>query len=124
MKNTSDFLEVIKTGVRVSNKYMVVHYKTDKRNVATPLVGFVIPKKQIQNAVDRNRIKRQIRHIISKKIGKIEPGTNIVIRVLSEAKGKKSFELEEKLDIALKKAKEKMDNRVNKTNSLVANENN
>lgn len=124
MKNPSDFLEVIKNGVRVSNKYMVVHYKTDKRNVATPLVGFVVPKKQIPKAVDRNRVKRQIRHIIAGKIGKIDSGTHIVIRVLADAKGQKSFELEKKLDVALQKAKEKMDNRVNKSDSLVVNQDN
>ncbi|QPK94145.1 ribonuclease P protein component [Actinomyces sp. zg-332] len=119
MKNPSDFLEVIRNGVRVSNKYMVVHYKTDKRNVATPLVGFVVPKKQLPKAVDRNRVKRQFRHIFAGKIGKIDSGTHIVIRILADAKGKKSFELEKKLDIALKRAKEKMDNRVDKSDSLV-----
>lgn len=124
MKKPSEFLEVIRTGVRVSNKYMVVHYKTDKRNVATPLVGFVIPKKQIKKAVDRNRIKRQLRHIMVEKIGKIDPNAQIVIRVLSELKGQKYSLLEQKLEITLQKAKEKMDSRVTKNNNLDIDKNN
>ncbi len=109
MKKPSDFFEVVKKGVRVPNKCLVVHYKADKRNVATPLVGFIVPKKQIKKAVERNRLKRQIRHIIAEKIEKIPLGVKIVIRVLSDAKNKTSYELEKIIDKSLEKAKEKTD---------------
>ena len=124
MKSTSDFLEVIKTGVRVSNKYMVVHYKTDKRNVATPLVGFVVPKKQIPKAVNRNRIKRQLRHVIANHINQIPQHTQIVIRILKDSQGTTSTEFEKKFLSMIKKAEEKTKNREIKTHSLDTEKNN
>lgn len=111
MTDPDDFGMTVRKGVRVSNKYMVVHYRTDERIVATPLVGFVVPKKQLANAVDRNKVKRKLRHLMAERVNNLEPNTRIVIRVLKNSKDQESTVLAKALDLALKKAKEKNDNK-------------
>ncbi|MDO5742535.1 MAG: ribonuclease P protein component [Vagococcus sp.] len=99
MRRSQDFKEVMRHGKRARSKYFMVHYKADQR--LGGLVGFVVPKKEIALASDRNRVKRQLRHIVGQRItNKIITDQDVlVLRVFRRAHGA-SFE---KLSLAFDK---------------------
>ena len=79
---------------------VVVHCRTDEDSDSS-LVGFVVPKREIPLATGRNRVKRQLRHLMAQRIGQMPAGTRIVIRGLKGARGRTAAELARSLDRAL-----------------------
>lgn len=63
----------------------------------------VIGTKVSKKAVVRNRLRRQVRGIISKHLPKIAPGYDVALLIKKEAIGKKSREIEEELVATLKR---------------------
>ena len=57
------------------------------------------------NAVVRNRVERQLRHLMRERIADLAPGQNLVIRVFRQARGKNTEELGQYLDTALRQAR-------------------
>lgn len=57
----------------------------------------VIGTKVSKKAVVRNRLKRQVRAIITKHLREIAPGFDVALLIKKEAIGKKSIELEQEL---------------------------
>lgn len=110
LRSTADFAQVVRNGGKCGNKYLVVHHLTGQGENRSPLVGFVVPKKAIPKAVDRNRIKRQLRHICATEIAWFPENTITVIRVLKEAKAQNSELLRKALYKNLVRAQEKMKN--------------
>lgn len=98
----------MRTGKSSGTRYLRVHYRADHRN-NTGLVGFVVPKRQIPLATDRNRVKRQLRHIAAHAINNntIHEGDNLVISVFSHATGQPSPLLEQAFLSALDKARQR-----------------
>lgn len=72
--------------------------KYPRRNYAlTDLkIGFLVNKKVSKRAVDRNRLKRQLREIVRLQLlaGQVQPGFMIAIIAKPESLGKTSAELE------------------------------
>jgi ribonuclease P protein component len=67
---------------------------------AEPRVGFIVPR-AVGGAVVRNRVRRQLRHLIGERLDALPLGAQIVIRVLPSA-GERSFrELAHDLDAAI-----------------------
>lgn len=99
LRKSQQFAQIIRKGKRSGNKYLVLHHLTDQLETKVPLVGFVVPKRALAKAVDRNRVKRQLRAILSKYIDQLPEGIGIVIRVSSLCKGQSSADLE----VALRK---------------------
>jgi len=64
VKSNILFNDIINNGLRVSNKFYVLCKEKSDTNVK---FGIAVGKK-VGNAVVRNKIKRQIRHIIDKNI--------------------------------------------------------
>ncbi len=48
--------------------------------------GFVVSKKVSPRAVDRNKIKRKLRHLIKEFLPEIKPGNDIVLIVFKKEK--------------------------------------
>jgi ribonuclease P protein component len=63
-------------------------------------VGFVVPK-AIGHAVDRNLVRRRLRHLMRDRLGDLPASTQIVVRVLPGAAAMGFSELSEDLDAAL-----------------------
>jgi len=82
-----EFANVFKNGRSSYDKIMGV------KAVATELnynrFGIMISNKVSKKAVERNKIKRQIREAIKAQVNKMKPGRDIVIIVFPEALGKK-----------------------------------
>lgn len=67
------------------------------------LVGFVVPK-TVGNAIKRNRVRRQLRHLMRDRLDRLHPGESLVIRVFPDAAGLTADALARDLDRAWSKA--------------------
>ena len=97
------FRAVIRDGARAGNAAVVVHCRTDEGR-ATPLVGFVVPKREIALATKRNRLRRQVRHLIAARLATMPSNIALVIRINGNAVGLASAELGVRLDNAMSRA--------------------
>lgn len=103
MTDRAEFRRCFKEGTRAGSATLVVHCRTDEESLAS-LVGFVVPKREILRANGRNRVKRQLRHLMRERINSFPQGTRIVVRVQGAALGKTSEQLAGDLDSALRRA--------------------
>lgn len=82
MRASSEFDATVRGGVRAARPTLVVHARAvgddDRR------VGFVVSKK-VGNAVTRNRVKRQLRHLARRQLTTTPAGTRVVVRALPAA---------------------------------------
>lgn len=102
MVDPEDFATTIRHGSRAGNAMVVVHCRTDEDSPS--LVGFVVPKRALAHATARNRVKRQLRHLMRSRVEDLPAGTHIVIRVQREAHGVDHTTLGNALDNALGRA--------------------
>ena len=76
LQKSDDFSSIISTGTKLKNKYFSLYYK-ESDNVH---YGITVPKK-IGHAVIRNKLKRQLKNIISTNEKTIQSCYNYVIIV-------------------------------------------
>ena len=110
MVDPADFRSTIRTGSRGGDPLVVVHARTDEGE-EDRLVGFVVPKREIKRANGRNRVKRQLRHLMRERIADLPEGSRVVVRASSKALGVPSKELGEHLDRVMARAWRKWDAR-------------
>lgn len=94
LRKSQQFAQIIRKGKRSGNRCLVIHHLTGQLETKVPLVGFVVPKKALPRAVDRNRVKRQLRAIVSRYIKYLPEESALVIRVSGLCKSKTSADLE------------------------------
>lgn len=68
-------------------------------------VGIVVGKRQLPRAVDRNLVKRRLRHLLSERTQTVPSGSRIVVRALGPSGDLSFSELGDALDSALNRAK-------------------
>jgi ribonuclease P protein component len=68
--------------------------------VLPPRAGFVVGR-SVGGAVVRNRIRRQLRHLMASRIASLPPGARVVVRVLPAAATSSGAQLAADLDAAL-----------------------
>ncbi len=100
VKKNTDFNDIINTGRCIRNKYYSIYYKDSEDEF--PKFGLAVSKK-CGNAVDRNKIKRQLRNIIddNKKLFSIK--MNYIIMVRKEILNVSYLQMEEQLINLMKK---------------------
>ena len=103
MVDPADFTAAIRQGTRTGDPLVVVHVRADEERNSR-LVGFVVPKREIKRANGRNRVKRQLRHLMRERIADLPSGTRIVIRASRKALGIPSKELADHLDRVMERA--------------------
>ncbi len=79
----------------VFGKYLIVNYKENKLNYSR--FAFILSKKNIKKAVERNYFKRVLRHIVFKNLDKIAMGVDIAIVVKSSIKEAEFYQIEEEI---------------------------
>ena len=81
LRKSDDFSKIISTQQSFKNKYFSLYYKESNNT----LYGITVPKK-IGKAVIRNKLKRQLKNIISKNEKYIQSNYNYVIIIKEPSK--------------------------------------
>lgn len=83
------------------NSCSETHQRTEQDAVSDPKLsraGVVVGKRQVRRAVDRNRVKRKLRHLLSARLSALPAGTCVVVRALAPSQSMKSSDLGAELD--------------------------
>jgi ribonuclease P protein component len=89
MRNGNDFTAAVRGGRRAGRRTLVVHLSRTRTGAPTR-VGFVVSK-AVGNAVVRNRVKRQLRHLARTRLDTLPPGSAVVVRANPAAAGSTSL---------------------------------
>ena len=82
LRASDEFRSVVRSGIRVGRPTLVLHARTKQGPPSR--AGFVVSK-AVGNAVTRNRVKRQLRHLVAPRLRDRETGVDIVVRALPRA---------------------------------------
>ncbi|MFP5346663.1 MAG: ribonuclease P protein component [Actinomycetes bacterium] len=105
MRLSRDFTDVVRNGARSGRPSLVVHCSPPDpagHDGAPPLAGFIVSR-AVGGAVQRNRVKRRLRHIVASHLDRLPPGTRIVVRALPRAAEASFAELAGDLDRAMRR---------------------
>ena len=100
----------MRLGSRSGGRALVVYLRIPAGEVPAgepAVAGVVVGKKQVRHAVDRNRVKRRLRHLLADVLPTLPPGSRLVVRGLGPAASMTSTELRAALDRSLAAARRK-----------------
>jgi len=112
LKKRKDIERVFEKGKRFKEDFLIL--KITKNALSQTRFGFIVSKKVSKKATLRNKIKRKLREIVSKKGKKLKkghrppatrPGMDIVLIALPGLETKDFWEIDETLNKLFKKAK-------------------
>jgi ribonuclease P protein component len=107
LRRRSDFAATIRGGRRAARGALVVHLDdsapAQAERTAPPRAGFVVSR-AVGGAVQRNRVKRRLRHLVRARIDNLPPGAMLVVRALPAAAERSYAELGADLDGAIARA--------------------
>jgi ribonuclease P protein component len=103
MRDSEDFTVAVRRGSSAGSPSLVAHVYPDSSREAAPLVGFVVSK-AVGVAVERNRVKRRLRHLMRDHLSRLPIGSRVVVRALPAATGLSSGVLAADLLSALQRA--------------------
>ena len=107
LSRSRDFEAVYRHGRSVSSRFLVLYW-FPQEEAAAPRFGFSVPR-SVGGAVERNRIKRQLREVWRARLERVPAGNDYVLIVrpgLPEAVAANGFEwLGERVDEVLSKTK-------------------
>lgn len=82
LRASDEFRSVVRGGVRVGRHTLVVHARAKQGPPSR--AGFVVSK-AVGNAVTRNRVKRQLRHLVAGVLPTSPIALDVVVRALPDA---------------------------------------
>ncbi|PID53778.1 MAG: ribonuclease P protein component [Micrococcales bacterium] len=98
MRRSQEFADTVRRGRRCGREHLVVHYHlAHDQDAAPPLVGFIVSR-AVGGSVDRNRVKRRLRHQIALRLPVLPCGGRFVVRARPAAGHAASHELGNELD--------------------------
>lgn len=110
LRRRQDFGEAVRRGRRAGRLLLVVHMRRAATDATDPHVpgestpparaGFVVSK-AVGGAVQRNLVKRRLRHLVRERLSLLPPGSLVVVRALPGAGGADHAQLALDLDAAL-----------------------
>jgi ribonuclease P protein component len=107
LSRSRDFEAVYRHGRSVSSRFLVLYW-FPQEEAASPRFGFSVPR-SVGGAVERNKIKRQLREVWRERLDRVPVGNDYVLIVrpgLPEAVAANGFEwLGERVDEVLSKTK-------------------
>lgn len=101
MRDSHEFRATVRRGSRGVQPTVVAHVVAGTGGRTS--VGFVVSK-AVGPAVDRNRVKRRLRHLMRERVGQLPPGSRVVVRALPSSAAASSSALGEQLDAALQRS--------------------
>lgn len=84
MRQSEDFTVAVRRGKSAGTPTLVAHVYPDSSRASAPIVGFVVSK-AVGVAVERNRVKRRLRHLMREHVAQLPRGSRTVIRALPAA---------------------------------------
>lgn len=103
LKKKKDFERVFKKGKPTKGSFLL--FKIVENELGVPRFGFIIPSKVLKKAVERNKLKRRLRHIVREFLPQIEKGIDGVFVALPQAKGKEFEEVKKEVKNIFQKMK-------------------
>ena len=93
LRRRDEFTAAIRTGRRSARGGLVVHLaRTTAPSARSARAGFVVSR-AVGGAVVRNRVRRQLRHLIRDRLAELPAGTDVVVRALPAAVGRSYAQL-------------------------------
>ena len=117
LRRRQDFATAVRRGRRAGRPLLVVHLRqatpppeattaaTDPHaggSVPPPRAGFVVSK-AVGGAVQRNLVKRRLRHLVRARLPLLAPGSLVVVRALPGAATADNADLARDLDAAFRR---------------------
>jgi ribonuclease P protein component len=89
LRRRGEFAAAVRGGRRAGRGVVVVHLLLPESGNAASRdsavrAGFVVPK-AVGGAVQRNSVKRRLRHLVRDRLGQLPTGTDLVVRALPGA---------------------------------------
>jgi ribonuclease P protein component len=101
MRRRSEFTTTVRTGRRAATRALTLHLAgPDTAPRASAQIGFIVPR-TVGGAVQRNRVRRRLRHLLTGQLSAVPKGASLVVRVAPAAASMSSAELARELDKAL-----------------------
>jgi ribonuclease P protein component len=107
LRRRDEFTAAIRGGRRAGRGVLVVHLAAPEQVGAVDgdegdpgRAGFVIPR-TVGGAVQRNKVRRRLRHLVRDRLADLPRGTRLVIRALPGAADRSYAQLGADLDAAL-----------------------
>ena len=101
LKKDKEFDKVFKNGRSSFSKILGIKAVANRLEMSR--FGILVSNKISQKAVERNKIKRQIREVIRLQVPGIKPGFDVVIFTLSPILGSTYQEIEKSITYSFKK---------------------
>jgi len=101
LKNKNDFDKVFKKGISVFGQILGI--KFSKNTSMFNRFGVIVSKKISKKAIERNKIKKQIKDILRNEEKNLKKGNDFVIITLPEIKNKKYKEIQLEISKNFKK---------------------
>jgi ribonuclease P protein component len=102
VRRREDFAAAVRDGRRVAAPGLVIHVCADPLS-GPARVGFIVGR-TLGSAVHRNRLRRQLRHLVAPQLDRFPAGTIMVIRATPAAAGRTGRELETTLGALCERA--------------------
>jgi ribonuclease P protein component len=99
LRRSSDFAVAIRRGRRAGRGTLVVHLQPGA-SAGPARAGFVVSR-TVGGAVQRNRVRRRLRHLVRRHLDQIPQGALLVVRALPAASTAPRRRLAEDLTAAL-----------------------
>jgi len=104
LRRRAEFTAAVRAGVRSGTPALVVHLQVPAAASAqSPRAGFVVSR-AVGPAVVRNRVRRQLRHLVRPRLASLPGGSALVVRATPAAAGLPGSELERQFDGGLRAA--------------------
>lgn len=100
MRRREEFTTAVRRGRRAGRATLVIHLFRGEAIGAPPRVGFVVSR-AVGNAVVRNRVQRQLRHLMRDRLDRLPYGSLVVVRAQRKAADATSGDLGADVDRAL-----------------------
>jgi ribonuclease P protein component len=102
VRRREDFTAAVRGGVRSGCPGLVMHLSNDGTSVPAR-AGFIVGR-SVGPAVRRNRVRRQLQHVIAPRLDRLPLGTAVVVRATPAAVALSSRELAAGVDRLLDRA--------------------
>ncbi len=103
LSRSAEFERVYRQGRSKGNRFLVL-YAFPREDGADeedgPRLGLSVSRR-VGGAVDRNRVKRRLRHLVRSRLAALPEGTDLVVRTQPGAADRSASELADDLDAAL-----------------------